>query len=198
MAFFSDGSNEYFSLNLDPAQNERSFVYPLTKIQISVSRYSIPHLLLMSMVVFIAIMFISSMEYFGLSRAYIDDSDQELLVIFLAGITTIIAFTEIFFFFWIKKNKLPYLYEIRSKKLAGFSILNNKSWMTYLIFLLDMLIPFLSLLALPGGLSKLFNDISNYGLAFRMLLVQLFVILLIFLVFLLRRLVILLFKLNVS
>jgi hypothetical protein len=145
-----------------------------------------------------AILFISSIEYFGLSRAYIGDSDQELLVIFLAGTATVIAFTEIFFFFWIKKNKLPYLYGIPSNKLAKFSILNNKSWMTYLIFLLDMLTPFLSFLALPGGLSQLFNDISNYGLAFRMLLVQLFVILLIFLLFLLRRLAILLFRLNVS
>jgi hypothetical protein len=196
MAFFSDGNNEYFSLNLNPAKNDRSLVYELSNLQIWASQYFVQPLLLLSIVILVAITGISGMEFFGFTRDYISDSNHELLVVALAGAATVIAFSEVGFFIWIKKNRLYFLHENRSKKLGNISIMNTKSWMCYLIFLLNMVMPFISMAALPGGLSQFFSDTSSYGSVLRFLLAQLVVILSVFLAFLFRRIFILLFKYN--
>lgn len=189
MAFFSDGNCEYFSLNLDPLKNERSFVYKLTARQTIFSQNSIPALLMTSIIIGAFILIMCAMEFLGLISSYINNATQELLVLFLAGAATLVGFTEIFFFFWIKRNKLPLPISEYPGIAISFSISNGKSWMAYLIFLISMLIPFISLLALPGGYSDLIKDMSDQGTMFCVLLVQLIVTVIAFSVFLARRVI---------
>jgi hypothetical protein len=82
--------------------------------------------------------------------------------------------------------------------LQGICILKARSWMTYLIFLLNMTVPFISLAALPGGLSRLISEHSNYEVGFSFFAAQLVIIFLVLMTFLIKRITTLLTIKNVT
>jgi len=187
MAFFSDGRNEYFSMNLDPVENSRSLVYRLNTKQILLSKHAISYLLLVSIALSLTIISMCALETFGLSERFLSVSDQELIVVGLSAIATMIAFSEIFFVLWARKNPPAFANRSRSQELKNIVVLSKKSWKAYLIFLLNMTNPFIAILALPGGLPKFLVDISGSGVLFKFLLIQLIIALAILIVFLTKR-----------
>ncbi|MDC8758468.1 hypothetical protein [Janthinobacterium fluminis] len=194
MTFFSDGNDEYFSLNLAPDKNEKSYVYKLSKSQISTSQYFIPPLFFISAIIFFVIILIACMEFFGVGKVYIGNDNQEAILFSLTAVATIICFLELFLFLWIRKNKIIFSKESSLKQEGVFFILNEKSWMVYLIFLLSMLAPFVGLAALPGSLPQFFDDASIYGPSFLILLAQIFFVGIVLSAFLIRRVFVLFFK----
>ena len=194
MTFFSDGNDEYFSLNLAPDKNEKSYVYKLSKPQTVTSQYFIPPLFFISSCIFFVITLISLMEFFGAGKVYMGNDNQEAIVFSLTAVATTIGFLELFLFLWIRKNKINFSKERSAKKEKAFFILNEKSWKVYFVFLLSVLAPLVGLTALPGSLPQLFDDISIYGFAFLIFFAQVFIVSIVVSAFLIRRVFVLFFK----
>jgi hypothetical protein len=159
MAFYSDGVNEYFSLILDPIKREKhpKYVFALNKLQVSLARYLIPRLLIVSMSVFIAVLALVIMQNIGLSGGLLSNSTQTSLIIALTCVAGVCVYCEIAFFFWARVSQKSRHQQDHCASLVGIRLLKTRSWMTYLIFLSSMLVPFVSFAALPGRL-----DLSNY------------------------------------
>jgi hypothetical protein len=191
MAFFSDGSNEYFSLNLHPAESDQSYVFALNKQQKYIAQHFIHHLLHFSIFIFTAVTSLAVAENFDLSRRFLSESDQILLLVVLAGVTTVIGFSELALFLWVRGSQHSLLSKKGRSVLKGISILKARSWMTYLIMLVSLTVPFVSLMALPGGVSALIADsTSSVGISF--VTFQLGIIFLALGAFLIKRIVTLL------
>ena len=159
MAFYSDGVNEYFSLILDPIKREKhpKYVFTLNKLQVSLARYLIPPLLIVSVSVFMAVIALVIMQNIGLSGRLLSNSTQTSLIIALACVSGMCAYCEIAFFLWARASQKSRQRQDYCTSLAGIRLLKTRSWMTYLIFLSSMSVPFISFAAFPGGL-----DLSNY------------------------------------
>jgi len=191
MAFFSDGSNEYFSLNLNPAEGDQSYVFALNKQQKYIAHHFIHHLLHFSIFIFAVVVCLAVVENFGLSRRFISESDQILLLVILAGVTTVIGFSEFALFMWVRRSQHASLGKNGRSVLKGISLLKVRSWMTYLIMLLSLTVPFVSLMALPGGVSALIAEsTSNVGIS--LIACQIVIIVLALDAFLIKRIVTLL------
>jgi len=159
MAFYSDGMNEYFSLILDPIKRERhpKYVFALNRLQVSLARYLIPRLLIVSVSVFMTVIALVIMQNIGLSGRLLSNSTQTSLVIALTCVAGVCIYCEIAFFLWARASQKSRQRQDHCASLAGIRLLKTRSWMTYLIFLSSMSVPFISFGALPGRL-----DLSNY------------------------------------
>ena len=159
MAFYSDGVNEYFSLILDPIKREKhpKYVFTLNKLQVSLARYLIPPLLIVSVSVFMAVIALVIMQNIDLSGRLLSNSTQTSLIIALTCVAGVCAYCEIAFFLWARASQKSRPRQDYCTSLAGIRLLKTRSWMTYLILLSSMSVPFISFAAFPGGL-----DLSNY------------------------------------
>ena len=117
MAFFSNGHNEYFSLSLNPTERKESYVFVLDEQQTYVSSRFTYSLFLISICIFVAGVCLAIIEHFDLSRRFLSHLNQELLVLALAGSASIISFSEIAFFMWVRKGRRSLLTENNRKSL---------------------------------------------------------------------------------
>jgi len=194
MTFFNFKENEYFSFSLNPSEAKQTYIFPLNKLQIFISNSLVRYLLFISIGIFAAITCIIMAEFSGRSRYFLSNSSQEILVLALAGLACIITSSEFAFFLWLRQDRRCLQTENERKKLQGIQIIRTKSWMSYLIFLLNMTVPLISLAALPGGISKFVSDNFNSGNSYLFFLAQLTALYLALTVFLVGRIVTLLKK----
>jgi hypothetical protein len=194
MAFFSDGNNEYFSLNLNPTGKNPSYVFILNKNQIYLSRIVTRPLLIISIMIFAIIISFLFMESVGISRYIMSEDGQLLLLLSLCGGGTMIALSEVAFFMWIRFGNRSLLSEDERVRLKNIVILKKKSWMGYLVFLMNMTVVFIALPALPGGLEGFMGDTSNRGATHTLFLVQLIAAALAIAIFLIVKIIKIRFK----
>jgi hypothetical protein len=185
MTFFSDGNQEYFSLSLNPSGSKKAYVFPLTKRQHSVSRLA-PYLLLASVLILAGVTFFAVSAHLGPVGASPAGSSPEAVVVTLSVAAAIIAFAELAFFLWLRPSRLS---ESSRRVLRLTRLLKRRSWMVYLTFLFSLAAPIVGLIGLPGALAEVF---SGGGNAWLFLLAQLALVMLAMLVFLLRRIAVLL------
>ncbi|MBC3884229.1 hypothetical protein [Undibacterium griseum] len=191
MAFFSDGNNEYFSLNLKPAEDKQSYVFALNKWQIYISGRFTNYSFLISICIFVLVVSLIAIEVFDLNKLYLTESNQEFLVLALAGLAGLIAISEVVFFMWVRGCQDSLLTGTDRKNLTGIFILKTRSWKAYCIFLLNMTVPLISLAALPGGVSRVITENSNHGNIFLFFFIQLMMLFLVLTIFLIKRIAVL-------
>ncbi len=97
MAFFSDGTTDYFSLSLDPAGENRFFVFRLTERQMSVARTLVQVCFYMAAGAILAIgLFAASANIRALLGQY-----QSIYLVATAGVATTAWLCELGFYFWV-------------------------------------------------------------------------------------------------
>jgi hypothetical protein len=190
MAFFSDGKNEYFSFNLDPAKTENCYLFPLNKSQSLVSLYILPVCMIISALIFMGVLAITFLEAMGVNGRYLSPDEQDLLLVILAGVTTLVAGIEIAFFIWMKLSGKPLSYPAR-QQLRPLQLLRVKSRTAYLSFLLSMLIPVIALGGLPGGFGASASGLLAEDGAFLFFLLQVGLAIGALSIFLVRRVIVL-------
>lgn len=187
MAFFHDGKVEYFSLNLTPAGATQAYVFTLSKSQASVARRLIPPLLFISIIVFMLSILMALLEYFSFTGRLLGQSNQKLLLIALSCVAAAAALLEIWLFMWVRHTQQPARSLLRRKCSDNLILARKLSWMAYLVFLLDMMVPFISLAALPGGLLPFVESAHDSGALAWSFLCQLAILLAGLAIFLTKR-----------
>jgi hypothetical protein len=189
MAFFYDGKNEYFSLSIDPVRNPRPYVFTLTKLQTSISKHLVPYFFVISTGILASAICMVIAEHFDLGRQLLSNSSRQRVVIALACIDAVIAYSEIAFFMWARASQHPPLRTWDGMDCKNITLLKSRSWMAYLIFLLTMIVPFVSLAALPQESTGFIGYAYESGIVARFFLLQLAILLIALSVILTRRVI---------
>ena len=188
MAFFSDGLNEYFSLTLNPAKNDRARVYRLSDRQRQFSEFTAYCMLGASGLTIFTILAFGMMEMWGLVPHHISNVNQELIVLTVAALAVLITFLQLIIFVSLRTSNQTIGNRSKiQKELCAEQIIPHKSLSVYLIFLTNLLTPFLALAALPGGLPGLIAEFPSYGPGYKLFISQVFLGVSIFIIFLSRR-----------
>jgi hypothetical protein len=164
MAFFSDGAATYFSLDIDPAGGKRCYVFRLTPTQDRLSRRFVEPAFAVALLTFLAAVAVLVFTALGFGGDLLLENNQDVVPVVVGSIATVSALSEVAFFLWIRSRRGALLDERERGRLGAIRILRRRSRLLYAIFLLDMTVPFLLLLAIPGGVLGLAHEIWRYGL----------------------------------
>lgn len=187
MAFFSDGKKEYISLNLDPLMDGESYIFQLTSGQSKVSIKFLPLLTATSITVFFLSFVLLITELSNLSRLFFDRDLQELAAIIFAAVACLTALSIVFFFLWVKQSPNSLLTNDARRSLIEIKVIRARSWMSYLVFALNMAVPFIAIFALPDGFAGFLEESSSYSGWMWVFLFQLFILAFFIMIFLIRR-----------
>jgi hypothetical protein len=188
MAFFSDGTNDYFSLSLAPSRRERAYVFRLTESQSLLSSYLTRGGLPLTLALFAFALVLALAETMGVRGYFLSDSTRTLLLIVASSSAALIAYAEVLFFLWVRNTRGSCLDEPARKELRyHIALYYEKSLAAYLIFLLNTIVPALCIAALPGGLPKFFGEIASSGAFVELFAIQLALLGLGLIAFLVRR-----------
>ena len=193
MAFFFDGISNYMSLNLSPTANKKVYVFKMTERQIFVASKILPPCLATSIIAFFLIAAIGVLSKLDFISGWLNKSQQTDLLILLAALGAVMAFSEVGFFMWVRFSPSSLLSEEKRKCLRHMALYKRLSWMIYATFLFSLLSPSLGLIALPDSIAGLEADIAAAGILTYMYITQVCLIAILFVAFLVRRVLIILF-----
>lgn len=152
MAFFFDGTSSFMSLSLNPAAADRKVhVFKMTERQIFVASKILPFCLATSIIAFLLIAAIGALSKLDFIGGWLNESLHADIVILLASLCTVVAFSEVGFFMWVRFSPSSLLSEAKRKRLGHMALYRRLSWMTYAAFLFSLLSPCLGLLVLPDS-----------------------------------------------
>ena len=98
MAFFYDGTFSYMSLSLNPTADKKVYVFQITARQFFVASKMLPFCLGISAVTLFLIAVVGIFGKLNLTSGWLNESQQTEIVLLLAAISTVVAFSEVGFF----------------------------------------------------------------------------------------------------
>lgn len=187
MAFFSNGNAEFLSLSLAPTGKGFAYVFLLNRSQARISLGLVQSLLPISLGIFALTFCAAAAAILGVRPLGFSDARYETLLMILASCAALIAYSEVAFFLWVKATRDSRLSETSRLALMNMQVLSSKSGKAYLIFLLNLMVPVLAILALPGGAQRYFTDFLKSGAGFQFFIFQLAVVAAVLMAFLIKR-----------
>lgn len=167
MAFFHGEKGIYFSLNLDPANDDKAYIFKVNKSQLFFA-LNISKPLLSCATFFLILTGAQGLfDILGLAGITNDDTKTAILLA-ISALSALIAFSEILLFFSIRKNGK--IHGIRNKE-NNLSLI-KQSWEFYAIFVICMFTPFLANVCLPPSAGSFYNDIASSGTLFKIIFYQ--------------------------
>jgi hypothetical protein len=189
MAFFSDGTSSYMSLSLNPAADKKVYVFKMTERQIFVASKILPFCLATSIIAFFLIAAIGALSKLDFMGGWLNESLQTDIVLLLASLGAVVAFSEFGFFMWVRFSPSSLLSEGKRKRLCHMALYRRLSWMAYAAFFFSLLSPCLGLFVLPNSSAGLGWDAGFLTYFF---ITQIGFITSLFIAFLVRRILIIL------
>ena len=165
MAFYTDGTDTYFSLSLRPAGAKPAYVFRLTGAQLSAASIAFPICLVTAGPAAAAVFLMGLASKFRDTQIRISPSDFDTIIYLSTLTVAVLLVLQFGLFLWVRFSGTALLSDHERRSVHRFHVIRGLSLEAYGTFLCCLLVPFAGTFFDPGGLLGSGEDFSNMGTA---------------------------------